>query len=88
MFSVAAVSSLHAILSILSLVLCYGRSRDEERQQIKWIALAASLVALLYRVAMVGLFVYPQETRFAPGSPPWLNLLEHTIRSTRSVGLP
>jgi len=87
-FSVAAVSSLHAILSILSLVLCYGRSRDEERQQIKWIALAASLVALLYRVAMVGSFVYPQETRFAPGSPPWLNLLEYTIRSTRSVGLP
>ena len=51
------------------------------------IALAASLVALLYLVAMVGSFVYPQETRFAPGSPLWLNLLEYTIQSTRSVGL-
>jgi hypothetical protein len=86
-FSVAAVSSLHAPLR-LSLVRRYRRSRDEERQQIKWIAQAASLVALLYLVAIVGSFVYPQETRFAPGSPLWLNLLEYTIRSTRSVGRP
>ena len=34
------------LLSVLSLVLRYGRSRDEERQQIKWITLATSLVAL------------------------------------------
>ena len=34
------------LLSLLSRVLRYGRSRDEGRQQIKWIALAASLVAL------------------------------------------
>ena len=66
------------LLSVLSLVLRYRRSRGEERQQIKWIALAASLVGLLYIAAMVGSFVYPQETWFAYGSPLWLILLEYS----------
>src|SRR5829696_697097 len=64
-------------LSVLSLVLRYRRSRGGERQQIKWIALAASVIGLLYISAMVGSVVYPQETWFAPGSPLWLILLEY-----------
>jgi uncharacterized membrane protein SirB2 len=63
------------LLSVLSLVLRYRRSRGEERQQIKWIAFAAAVVGLLYLIAMIGSFVYPQETWFAPGSPLWQNFL-------------
>jgi heme A synthase len=76
------------LASVLSLVLRYRRSRGDERQQIKWITYAASLVGLLYLIAMIGSFVYRQETWFAPGSPLWLNLHEYTIRSTQSVGRP
>jgi hypothetical protein len=65
------------LLSVLSLVLRHRRSRGEERQQIKWIAFAASVVGLLYLIAMIGSIVYPQETWFAPGSPLWQNFLEY-----------
>ena len=65
------------VASILSLVLRFRRSMGEERQQIKWIVFAASLIGLLYVLAMVGSFVYPQETWFAPGSPLWLLSLEY-----------
>jgi uncharacterized membrane protein YhdT len=65
------------VASVLSLVLRFRRSMGEERQQIKWIAFAASLIGLLYVLAMIGSFVYPQETWFAPGSPLWLLSLEY-----------
>jgi hypothetical protein len=65
------------LASVLSLVLRYRRSRGEERQQIKWIAFAAALVGLLYLIAMISSFVYPQEDWFAVGSPLWLDLLEY-----------
>ena len=65
------------VASVLSLVLRFRRSIGEERQQIKWIAFAASLIGLLYVLAMIGSFVYPQETWFAPGSPLWLLSLEY-----------
>ncbi|MDQ3863585.1 MAG: hypothetical protein M3317_08815 [Actinomycetota bacterium] len=63
--------------SVLSLVMRYRRSRGEERQQIKWIAFAASFVGVVYLIAMVGSLIYPQETWFAAGSPLWLNFLEY-----------
>ena len=72
----AAVSPVHGRLGP-SLVLRYRHSRGEERQQIKWIAFGASLVGFLYLIAMIGSIVYPQETWFAPGSPPWLIVLEY-----------
>ena len=65
------------VLSVFSLVLRYRHSRGEERQQIKWIAFAASLIGTLYLIAMIGSIVYPQETWFAPGSPLWLISLEY-----------
>jgi hypothetical protein len=65
------------VLSVFSLVLRYRRSRGEERQQIKWIAFAASLIGSLYVSAMIGSIVYPQETWFEPGSPLWLISLEY-----------
>jgi hypothetical protein len=65
------------VLSVFSLVLRFRRSRGEKRQQIKWIAFGASLVGFLYLIAMIGSIVYPQATWFAPGSPPWLIVLEY-----------
>jgi hypothetical protein len=46
------------LASALSLVMRYQRSRGVEREQIKWIAFAASVVGLLYLIAMVGSFTY------------------------------
>jgi hypothetical protein len=41
------------LASALSLVLRYRRAGDEQREQIKWIAFAASVVGLLYLITMV-----------------------------------
>ena len=65
------------LASALSLVMRYRRSGGEEREQIKWIAFAASVVGLLYLIAIASSFIFPQETWFAPGSPLWLTLLEY-----------
>jgi len=65
------------LASAASLVLRYRRSWGEEREQIKWIAFAASLVGLLYLIAMVASVIFPSETWFAAGSPLWLDLLEY-----------
>jgi hypothetical protein len=63
------------LASVLSLVMRYQRSRGEERQQIKWIAFAASVVGLLYLIAMVCAFFFPSGAWFQAGSPLWLDLL-------------
>ncbi|MBA2782908.1 MAG: hypothetical protein H0T74_08310 [Rubrobacteraceae bacterium] len=63
------------LASVFSLVIRYRRSRGEERQQIQWIAFAASYVGLLYLIAMVFAFVFPSGAWFQPGSPLWLDLL-------------
>jgi hypothetical protein len=63
------------LASALSLVLRYRRSRGVEREQIKWIAFAASVVGLLYLIAMVGSFTYSGPWG-APGTPLWLGLLQ------------
>jgi hypothetical protein len=65
------------VLSAVSLVLRFRRSRGEQRQQIKWIAFAASVVGLLYLIAMYTAFLYPSEAWFQPGSPWWLDLLAY-----------
>ncbi len=48
--------------SALSVVLRYRRSRGEERQQIKWIAFAASVVCLLFLIAVFGSFMAPERS--------------------------
>ena len=63
------------LASVLSLVMRYRRSRGEERQQIKWIAFAASFVGLLNLIAMVCAFIIPSGAWFQAGSPLWLDLL-------------
>ena len=63
------------LASALSLVLRYRHSRGEEREQIKWIAFAASVVGLLYLITMVSSLFFPLGWG-AAGSPLWLGLLQ------------
>jgi hypothetical protein len=70
------------LASVLSLVMRYRRSRGEERQQIKWIAFAASFVGLLYLIAMVCAFLFPSGAWFQAGSPLWLDLLGYAALSS------
>jgi hypothetical protein len=77
-FVVLPLLPLCMLASVLSLVLRYRRSRGEERQQIKWIALAASVVGLLYLIAMIFAFVFPSGAWFQPGSPLWLDVIGYT----------
>ena len=64
------------LASALSLVLRYRRAGGEERAQIKWIAIAASVVGLLYLMTMVSSFFFPLAWG-AAGTPLWLGLLQH-----------
>jgi hypothetical protein len=61
--------------SAVSLVMRYRRSRGDVRQQIKWIAFAASLVAFTYLIAMVASLIHPSDAWLTAGSVLWLNLL-------------
>ncbi len=77
-FVVLPLLPLCMLASALSLVLRYRHSRGEERQQIKWIAFAASVVGLLYLIAMITAFIFPSGAWFQPGSPLWLDLVAYT----------
>jgi hypothetical protein len=74
-YAILPLLPLCMLASAVSLVLRYRRSKGDERQQIKWIAFAASLVALTYLIAMVASFVHPSEAWTTVGSVWWLNLL-------------
>jgi hypothetical protein len=63
------------LASALSLVLRYRRSKGEQREQIKWIAFAASVVVIVYLIAMVGSLFFPLGWGSA-GTPVWLGLLQ------------
>jgi signal transduction histidine kinase len=69
------------LASALSLVLRYRRSRGEERQQIKWIAVAASFVGLFYLISIVIMFVYSFEP------PLWSSLLD-SVTVLSYAGVP
>jgi hypothetical protein len=70
------------LASALSLVLRYRRSGGEERQQIKWMAFAASVVVVLYAVAMIVSVFFPEESWTTAGSVWWLNLLTYAVLSS------
>ena len=65
------------LASALSLVLRYRYSGGEERQQIKWIAFAATVVAVVYLVAMIASLVFPADSWTTAGPVWWLNLLTY-----------
>jgi hypothetical protein len=75
--AVLRILPLCMLASATSLVTRYRRSRGEVRQQIKWIAFAASVVVIVYLLAVVASFVVPSVTWFAAASPLWLNILEY-----------
>ena len=70
------------LASALSLVLRYRRSKGEERQQIKWIAFAASVVVVVYAIAMIASFIHPSDAWTTAGSVWWLNLLTYAVLSS------
>jgi hypothetical protein len=78
-YAVLPLLPLCILASALSLVLRYRRSGGEERQQIKWIAFAASLVALMYLITMVASLTHPSEAWTTAGSVLWLNLLTYAV---------
>jgi hypothetical protein len=81
-YAVLPLLPLCMLASASSLVLRYRRSGGEERQQIKWIAFAASVVVVLYAIAMIASFVFPEESWTTAGSVWWLNLLTYAVLSS------
>ena len=73
------------LASALSLVLRYRRSRGEEREQIKWIAFAASVLAFLFLAGVGGSLLASGTTGAA--EPLWLKLLQNAI-ALSYVGVP
>lgn len=74
-YTILPLLPLCMLVSALGLVLRYRRSQGEERQQIKWIAFAASVVGLSYHVAMVTSLVFPSGAWYSACSPLWMDLI-------------
>jgi hypothetical protein len=65
------------LASAVSLVLRFLRSRGEEREQIKWLAFAASILGLGFASFVFLGFIAPEATGGA--NPLWENLLEDAV---------
>jgi hypothetical protein len=65
------------LASAASLVFRFRRSRGEERQQVKWIAFAASFVGLVASITVVSTLMFaPESLQIAGTQPLWLELLQ------------
>jgi hypothetical protein len=69
------------LASVASLVLRYRRSSGEEREQIKWIAFAASVIGLLFLIGLVISLIYGSTP------PSWTRLLD-TMTALSYTGVP
>jgi hypothetical protein len=72
------------LASIVSLILRYRRSGGEVRQQIKWIAFAASFLGLMFvsamLIALIRFFFAPEAWEGTADTPPfWLMLLSYVM---------
>jgi hypothetical protein len=76
-YAILPLLPLSMLASALSLVLRYRRSSGDERQQIKWIALSASVVAMVYLIAMIASLIFPSDSWTTAGPVWWLNLLTY-----------
>ena len=90
--AVLALLPLCMLASAVSLVLRYRRSGGEVRQQIKWIAFAASFVCLMYMVVIGGgiiiwLLVAP-ETPSDLGTQTWWGALLENVMLLSFAGVP
>ena len=73
--------ALCTLASVVSLVLRYRRSGGVEREQIKWIAFAASVVGLLFLIGLVISLIYGSKP------PSWTRLLD-TMTALSYTGVP
>ena len=64
------------LASALSLVLRFRRSGGEQREQVKWIAFAASFVGLVALITVVSTFRFAPESLETGTQPLWLELLQ------------
>ena len=68
------------IVSALSLISRYRHSSREGRQQIKWLAFAASFLGIAYLSALIsGLFLAPDSLFTEGKSPVWVSLLFNAV---------
>jgi hypothetical protein len=67
------------LASALSLIVRYRRSGGEEREQIKWLAFAASLVGLLLMSITVSTLIFVPGTFTGTERPLWLALLQDAV---------
>jgi hypothetical protein len=86
-YAILALLPLCMLASVGSLVSRYRRAVGEERQQIKWISFAASVVGLLYLIAIVTSFLFPSEAWMAAGSPLWLDVVAYAALAS-FTGVP
>ncbi len=65
------------LASAVSLILRFRRSRGEVRQQIKWIACAASVVATGYLITLFSTLVFAPDS--AGAQPLWTGILQNAV---------
>ena len=76
--SVILLLPLCILASVASLVLRFLRSSGEERAQIKWLAFAASILALGFSFFVI-LGSFTEEVPTAGADPLWMNLIEDAV---------
>jgi hypothetical protein len=74
------------LASAVSLVLRFLRSRGEEREQIKWLAFAASILGLGFSSYIIPSFFTVEDPTGGTG-PLWVNLLEDAV-TLSFAGIP
>jgi hypothetical protein len=85
---IPALLPLCALASALSLVLRYRRSGSEEREQIKWIAFAGSLVGLMSLITVLSTLIFAPLFADSTGTQPiWLVLLQD-VELLSFAGIP
>ena len=75
------------LASALSLILRYRRSGGEQREQIKWLAFAASLAGLLLLSSLISTLIFSPETFTGSEQPLWQGLLQDAV-TISYAGIP
>jgi fumarate reductase subunit C len=70
------------LASALSLVLRFRRAGEEERQQVKWIAFASSVVVIVTVITMAATLLSPAAAWFAGNTPVWLSLMQYSAQAS------
>jgi hypothetical protein len=68
------------LVSALSLISRYRHSGKEVRQQIKWLAFAASFMGVLYLCALITLIFFSPDSLVEEGATPlWVSLIQYSL---------